>query len=108
MADIVRGWVDIGKLFGVSSITVKGWHQTGAPIVFLGRAPVTEAGDLWAWILENRQTLGKGRPMRKEPKVARPPERVPFQSVNEIKKAVGAEGMADFWENNVEHRATGD
>ena len=56
----VTGWPEIAAVFGVKQKTVKAWYVMGAPILCLGEKPVTETGDLWAWLLDHRQEVEQG------------------------------------------------
>lgn len=53
----IRGWANIGKIFGVSGKVVRTWAIAGAPVLQLGANPVTRLDDLWAWLLEHRNEI---------------------------------------------------
>ncbi len=52
LVQFVKGWTQIGEVFGVKGRDVKEWYSQGAPVVLLGSKPVTEVGGLWLWLLE--------------------------------------------------------
>lgn len=61
--EFVRGWFEIGSVYGVSGKEVKAWYADDAPILLLGNRPVAELGRLWNWLLttyggKNREPLG--------------------------------------------------
>lgn len=66
MSAYMTGWREIGATFGVRQGAVKEWANMGAPILLLGREPVTRLDDLWGWLMEHRKELenkkGEGPP----------------------------------------------
>lgn len=61
--EFVKGWFEIGLVFGVTKKTVQSWYESDAPILLLGSKPVAEVGRLWEWLLDtyggkNREPLG--------------------------------------------------
>lgn len=53
--EFVRGWRQIGDVFGVAVKVVKQWENEGAPILILGDKPVTRFDDLWYWLVEKKK-----------------------------------------------------
>ena len=54
------GWREIGEVFGTTSKRVRAWRQAGAPILLLGKQPVTRLDDLWYWLLDHKKEVGDG------------------------------------------------
>jgi len=50
----------IAAAFGVHTRTVERWAAEGAPITVDGGRYITEAYDLWAWLLKNGKHVQKG------------------------------------------------
>lgn len=44
---VIGGWDEIASAFGVPRTFPRQWYDLGAPIVLVGKRPVTETWELW-------------------------------------------------------------